>query len=61
MSLRNYKPILLLSLLSKVFKRIVIYQANDFLKLNKIFMAQSGFRMNLSKDTCISFLNKKLL
>ena len=52
----NYRPIPLLPLLSKVFERIVLYQTNEFLSLNKILHGyQSGFRKNHSTDACVSF------
>ena len=57
----NYRPISLL-LLSKFFKRVVLDQTKDFLSLNKMFYDyQSGFRKNHSTDTCLSFLNDKIL
>ena len=58
----NYRPISLLSLLSKVFERVVLDQTEEFLSLNKIlYDYQSGFRKNHSTDTCLSFLNDKIL
>ena len=58
----NYRPISLLPLLSKVFERVVLNQTEEFLSLNKVFYDyQSGFRKNHSTDTCLSFLNDKIL
>ena len=58
----NYRPISLLPLLSKVFERVVVDKTEEFLSLNKIFYDyQSGFRKNHSTDTCLSFLNDKIL
>ena len=58
----NYRPISLLPLLSKVFERVVLDQTEEFLSLNKIlYDYQSGFRKNHSTDTCLSFLNDKIL
>ena len=52
----NYRPISLLLLLSKFFKRVVLDQTKDFLSLKKMFYDyQSGFRKNHSTDTCPSF------
>ena len=52
----NHRPISLLPLLSKVFERVVLYQTEEFLSLNKIlYDDQSGFRKNHSTDTCLSF------
>ena len=58
----NYRPISLLPLLSKVFERVVFNQTEEFLSLNKVlYDYQSGFRKNHSTDTCLSFLNDKIL
>ena len=58
----NCRPISLLPLLSKVFERVVLDQTEEFLSLNKIlYDYQSGFRKNHSTDTCLSFLNDKVL
>ena len=58
----NYRPISLLPLLSKVFERVVLDQTEEFLSLNKIlYDYQSGFMKNHSTDTCLSFLNDKIL
>ena len=58
----NYRPISLLPLLSKVFERIVLDQTEEFLSHNKVlYDYQSGFRKNHSTDTCLSFLNDKIL
>ena len=58
----NYRPISLLPLLSKVLKRVVRDQTEEFLSLNKIlYDYQSGFRKNHSTNTCFSFLNDKIL
>ena len=58
----NYRPIYLLPLLSKVFGRVFLDQTEEFLSLNKIlYDYQSGFRKNHSTDTCLSFLNDKIL
>ena len=49
-------------LLSKVFERLVLDQTEEFFSLNKIlYDYQSGFRKNHSTDTCLSFLNDKIL
>ena len=58
----NYRPISLLPLLSKVFEKVFLDQTEEFLSLNKIlYDYQSGFRKNHSTDTCLSFLNDKVL
>ena len=62
-----YRPISLMLLLSKVFVRIVLDQANDLFNLNKIlYDYQSGFSKNHSTDTSDlqikhSFLDGKAL
>ena len=49
-------------MLSKVFERVVLNQTEEFLSLNKVlYHYQSGFRKNHSTDTCLSFLNDKIL
>ena len=58
----NYRPISLLPLLSKVLERVVLSQIKEFLSFNKIlYDYQSGFRKSHSTDTCLSFLNDKIL
>ena len=58
----NYRPISLLPLLSKVFESVVLDQTEEFLSLDKIlYDYKSGFRKNHSTDTCLSFLNDKIL
>ena len=58
----NYRSISLLPLLSEVFERVVLDQTKEFLSLNKIlYDHRSGFRKNHSTDTCLSFLNDKIL
>ena len=47
---------------SKIFERVVLDKTREFLRLNKIlYDYQSGFRKNHSTDTCLSFLNDKIL
>ena len=49
-------------MLFKVFERVVLDQTEEFLSLNKIlYDYQSSFRKNHSADTCLSFLNDKIL
>ena len=58
----NYRPISLLPLLSKALEIIVLDQMNDFLSNKKIlYNYKSGFTKNHSTDTCLSFLNSKIL
>ena len=59
---KNYRPISLLPLISKIFEKIVHNQTQTFLDENKIlYKFQSGFRENHSTDTSLSYLNDKIL
>ena len=52
----NYRPISLLSLLSKAFERVVLDQTEEFSGLNKVlYDYQSGFRKNHSTETGLFF------
>ena len=58
----NYRPISLLTLQPKVFERVVLDQTTELTRPNKILCGyQSSFRSNQSTDTCLSFLNHKIL
>ena len=58
---QNYRPILLLPLLSKIIKRIVHDQTEEFLSKNKLlYRFQSGFRRNYSTNTCLGHLTDKI-
>ena len=53
----NYRPVSILSTLSKVLERLVLEQINDFISKNNIlFEFQSGFRRVHSTDTCLVYL-----
>ena len=59
---KNYRPISLLPLVSKIFEKIIHIQTQCFLDENKIlYKFQSGFRRNHSTDTSLSYLNDKIL
>ena len=59
---KNYRPISLLPLLSKLFEKIIHIQTQDYLNANNIlYKYQSGFRTKHSTDTCLSLLNDKIL
>ena len=54
---KNYRPISLLPLISKIIERIIHDQTQVFLDENKIlFTYQSGFRKHYSTYTCLSYL-----
>ena len=58
----NYRLISLLPLLFKVFESVVLGQTKEFLSLNKtLYNYLSGFRKKHLTDTCLSFLNDKIL
>ena len=59
---QNYRPISLLPVVSKVIERVVHNQTNSFLTQNKVlYNFQSGFRNKHSTDSCLSYLNDKIL
>ena len=59
---KNYRPISLLPLVSKIFEKIIHTQTQHFLDVNKIlYKFQSGFRQNHSTDTSLSYLNDRIL
>ena len=59
---KNYRPISLLPLISKIFEKMVHAQTQLFLDENNIlYKFQSGFRVNHSTDTSLSYLNNKIM
>ena len=59
---KNYRPISLLPLVSKIFEKIVHIQTQEYLDTHQIlYKYQSGFRARHSTDTCLSLLNDKIL
>ena len=58
---KNYRPISLLPLLSKIIERIIHNQTQEFLDKNNIlYKYKSGFRKHHSTDTCLSYLTDKV-
>ena len=58
----NYRPISLLHLISKIFKKIVHDQMIDYLaQYHILYKYQSDFRTKHSTDLCLSYLNDKIL
>ena len=59
---KNYRPISLLPLISKLFEKIIQNQTQKYLDENNIlYRYQSGFRKSHSTDTCLLLLNDKIL
>ena len=53
----NYRPVSILSTLSKILERVVHIQLEIYLKENDLFYKfQSGFRTSFSTDTCLTYL-----
>ena len=58
---KNYLPISLLPLISKIIEKVIHDQTQAYLDENKIlYRFQSGFRKHFSTDSCLSYLNKKI-
>ena len=59
---KNYIPISLLPLISKVLEKVILEQTQTFLTKNSLlYCYQSGFRKFHSTDTCLAYLNDKIL
>ena len=59
---KNFRPISLLPIVSKIIEKIIHDQTMEYLTDNKIlYRYQSGFRKNHSTDTCLSYLTDKIL
>ena len=54
----NYRPVSILSIISKVFERVVYDQIESYLNEKEIlYKFQSGFRKRFSTDTCLIHLS----
>ncbi|MGY8822307.1 MAG: reverse transcriptase domain-containing protein, partial [Pseudomonadales bacterium] len=59
---KNYRPISLLPLISKIFEKVVLDQTQKFLNENKVlYNYQSGFRSSHSTAFALTYLNDKIL
>ena len=54
----NYRPVSILSALSKFFERLLFYQINTYMD-PKLSIYQSGFRKNMSAQNCLLFMLEK--
>lgn len=53
----NYRPVSILSVVSKVIERVIYDQLEEYLvKRNLLYDFQSGFRHGFSTDTCLIYL-----
>ena len=53
----NYRPVSVLSVISKVFERVVHDQLHQYMHdMNLLYEYQSGFRKSYSTDTCLMHL-----
>lgn len=57
----NYRPISILSSISKIMEKIVYEQVTKYLEENRlIYEFQSGFRSSHSTDTCLLYLTDRI-
>ena len=57
LDVNNYRPVSILSIVSKILERSIFFQLNEFLtKNNSLYEYQSGFRSRYSTDTCLIHL-----
>ena len=58
---KNYRPISLLPLISKIIEKVIHDQTQKYLDENNIlYTYQSGFRSNHSTNSCLSYLTNKV-
>ena len=59
---KNYRPISLLPVVSKIIEKVIYDQTINFLNEKKIlYNLQSGSRKNYSTDSCLTYLNDKVV
>ena len=54
----NYRPVSILSALSKVFEKLMLYQVDEYMR-NKLAIYLCGFRKGMSAQNCLLFLVEK--
>ena len=54
----NYRPVILLSHMSKVFERLLYKQIETFMN-NKLSIKLSGFRKNYNTQYCLTYMLEK--
>ena len=54
----NYRPISLLSTLSKIFERLLYYQMHEFIE-SRLSKYQCGFRKGYSAQYCLLYMMEK--
>ena len=60
-SQKNYRPISLLPLISKVIEKVIVNQTQNFLDTDMILYSyQLGFCKHYSTNTCLSYLTDKV-
>ena len=59
---KNYTPISLLPLISKIFEKVIHIQTEHFLQINNIlYINQSGFRPKHLTESCLTRLSDRIL
>ena len=59
---KNYRPISLLPIVSKIFEGIIHSQTQSYLDKHKIlYKYQSSFRPKHSTDICLTLLNNRII
>ena len=58
----NYRPVSILSIISKIFERVVCEQLTEYLTCNNyLYELQSGFRQSFSTESCLIHLSDFIL
>ena len=58
---RNYRPVSVLSVISKVLERVICEQLTDYIeKLDYLYELQSGFPSSYSTDSCFIHLSDRI-